>query len=75
MSDIGGLEKGNDMNTSEPCAMRRRLCLAAPALLGAGVLAGCGGHPAKAPYSTFSLLDGSTLYSSAFVNKVALVNF
>lgn len=61
------------MNAAPHSALRRQLCLAAPALLAAGALAGCSRQ--RAPYSTFTLLDGSAFYSSAFAGSVALVNF
>ena len=61
------------MNAAPHSALRRQLCLAAPALLAAGALTNCSRQ--RAPYSTFTLLDGSAFYSSAFAGSVALVNF
>ena len=68
----------NAMNAPPQSALRRQVCLAAPALLAAGALSGAlaGCSPSqRAPYSTFTLLDGSAFYSSAFADSVALVNF
>ena len=61
------------MNAAPRSVLRRQLCLAAPALLAAGALAGCSRQ--RAPYSTFTLLDGQKFYSSVFTGAVAMVNF
>ena len=68
----------NTMSAPPQSALRRQVCLAAPALLAAGALSGAlaGCSPSqRAPYSTFTLLDGQKFYSSAFTGAVAMVNF